>query len=225
MKMNKIVCIYKIINKINNKFYIGSTVDFNKRKNEHKRYLKRNRHHSQYLQRSWNKYGEENFNFIILEECNVDILKDKEQFYLDTLTPSYNISKSSKCPMLGRKHSLQTLEKFKMKIGLKGKDNPMFGKKWSKELREKILKKRIGSKRSEETKKKMSETSKKLNRGLDLLESSLKRRKKVIDSNGNIFNSLKECAKFWNIQVSTVCDILHGRHNQTKNKITFKYYE
>jgi hypothetical protein len=84
--------IYEIRNKINNHKYIGSSVNIKSRFNKHKNQLKRNRHHNIYLQRAWNKYGKENFEFIILEECEPikNIILVIEQKYLD-LKPEYNI--------------------------------------------------------------------------------------------------------------------------------------
>ena len=48
--------IYKIKNNINDKVYIGSTKDFEKRKSRHLNELKNNKHHSIYFQRFYNKY-------------------------------------------------------------------------------------------------------------------------------------------------------------------------
>jgi len=77
--------IYIIKNKLNNKIYIGSAVDIVDRWRRHKILLQKNKHHSPILQNSWNKYGKENFDFIIVEECNKDILISREQYYLDIL--------------------------------------------------------------------------------------------------------------------------------------------
>lgn len=66
--MDRISCIYCIKNILNNKVYIGSSVNFNKRKNLHLHYLKNNKHHSNHLQKAWNKYGKENFVFEIIEK-------------------------------------------------------------------------------------------------------------------------------------------------------------
>ncbi|MHA1342378.1 MAG: GIY-YIG nuclease family protein [Promethearchaeota archaeon] len=67
--------IYQILNKINNKIYIGSAVDLKQRKNSHFNTLDKNKHWNKYLQRSYNKYGKENFKFQILLYCNK---KEKE---------------------------------------------------------------------------------------------------------------------------------------------------
>ena len=81
--------IYKIINKLNNQIYIGSSIHINRRLNEHKSSLKNNKHYNKFLQNSYNKYGKEHFDFKILEEC--DNLLEREQYYIDTLKPTYNL--------------------------------------------------------------------------------------------------------------------------------------
>lgn len=83
--------IYKIYNIITNDCYIGSSYDLTKRKQRHSRDLKANKHHSLILQRAVNKYGINNFRFKILELCVVDDLLNKEQYYIDTFFPKYNI--------------------------------------------------------------------------------------------------------------------------------------
>lgn len=60
--------IYKIHCLINNKLYIGLCKNFYIRKRTHLRHLRCNNHHSSKLQRAWNKYGEENFIFEIIEK-------------------------------------------------------------------------------------------------------------------------------------------------------------
>lgn len=75
--------IYKITNKITNKFYIGSAVDIKSRWSKHKKMLRENWHDNKHLQSAWNKYSEENFLFEIIELCERQILIPTEQKYLD----------------------------------------------------------------------------------------------------------------------------------------------
>jgi group I intron endonuclease len=82
--------IYRIKNLINSKCYYGSSKQIEKRFKKHKKQLKNNTHINCILQKAWNKYGEDNFLFEIVEECNLNILLEVEQKYLD-LQPEYNI--------------------------------------------------------------------------------------------------------------------------------------
>ena len=71
--------IYKIENKVNGKVYIGQTrVGFKERIYAHRRALIKNEHNNDYLQRAWNKYGEVNFTFSIVETCSLEELDEKE---------------------------------------------------------------------------------------------------------------------------------------------------
>ena len=65
--------IYAIVSAKSGKMYIGQTKDkngFMGRWKDHRYNLRRNRHNNIYLQRSYNKHGEDNFYFIILEICS-----------------------------------------------------------------------------------------------------------------------------------------------------------
>lgn len=93
--IKKICGVYKITNMINDKFYIGSSNNINNRWRQHKGALNEGTHGNPYLQNAWNKYGGENFQFEILEECAPEMQFEREQFYLNTLCPfddnGYNI--------------------------------------------------------------------------------------------------------------------------------------
>jgi len=86
--------IYKIKNLVNDKCYYGSSKNIEKRWRTHKNHLNSGKHHNIPLQRAWNKYGENNFSFEVVEECNETILLEREQHYLD-LNPKYNIGLKS----------------------------------------------------------------------------------------------------------------------------------
>jgi len=124
--------IYKITNLVNSKFYIGSSVAVNSRWNEHKSKLRRKIHVNPFLQKAWNKYGEDNFKFDVVELCEEKDSLDREQYYLDTLKPfrgvGYNISK-----IAGGGDTFSSMTKKAKKEFIKksihfGKDNGMFGK-------------------------------------------------------------------------------------------------
>lgn len=66
--MNIIYYVYKIENLCNNKKYIGCSKHGKTRFKQHRSLLNKNKHKNQYLQNSWNKYGEDNFDFIIVSE-------------------------------------------------------------------------------------------------------------------------------------------------------------
>lgn len=85
--------IYKIVNMVNGFLYVGSAVSEGQRKRRHFTDLKNNCHHSRYLQRAFNKYGIASFTFSVIEivEEKNNLIK-REQHWLDTLKPQYNIS-------------------------------------------------------------------------------------------------------------------------------------
>lgn len=134
--------IYKIVNKINNKIYIGSSKNFDSRFYNHVRSLRYGNHYNKYLQRAWNKYDENNFVFKLLLICEEFELLRYEQWFIDTLNPQYNTSMvaSGGDYWTGRTHTKET----KQKIGntnrgkLSGKNNPMFGVAHTEEAKKKI---------------------------------------------------------------------------------------
>lgn len=78
--------IYQII--INNHIYIGSSINLYDRLLNHKMRLKRNKHHNKFIQSCYNKYKK--CNFIILEECDKNILLLREKYWIDSLNPNLN---------------------------------------------------------------------------------------------------------------------------------------
>ena len=76
--------IYKIECCTTGVVYIGSTsVSFKKRWRKHKQRLRHNYHENNYLQNAWNKYGEENFIFEIVEHIeDINIVKERESHWL-----------------------------------------------------------------------------------------------------------------------------------------------
>lgn len=107
--------IYCWKNKLNNKIYIGSAKDLTRRLGEYfnPQFLKRKLLKSRSrIYSSILKYDYNNFSLSILEYCELNKLIIKEQYYLDLLQPKYNICQTA-YSSLGRKHSPETLLKFK----------------------------------------------------------------------------------------------------------------
>ena len=70
--------IYEIRNKLNKMIYIGSTKNLEQRWNAHLYGLRNGEHFNNHLQSAWNKYGEDNFEFIPIEEID-----DDKQYYIE----------------------------------------------------------------------------------------------------------------------------------------------
>lgn len=81
----KICGIYTITNLINNKIYVGYSDNILQRFKQHLSCLKNSKHDNELLQNSWNKYGEINFIFEILEECNSNYLTSQENYWCNIL--------------------------------------------------------------------------------------------------------------------------------------------
>ena len=108
--------IYKIINVINNKFYVGSAEDFTRRKRVHWWMLRRGTHANKHLQSAWAKYKEQAFIFVIVEELNeiADILAAENIWLKEHVGKiyCYNIAMDATSPQ----------------TGMYGEKNSMFGK-------------------------------------------------------------------------------------------------
>lgn len=89
--------IYNIVNVINNKVYIGCSKNFPTRKREHLNKLVKNKHDNIYLQRSWNKYGRDNFKFEIFCVCtNEEVMYKLEILLIDNTSSIYNLASGGK---------------------------------------------------------------------------------------------------------------------------------
>lgn len=158
--------IYAITNKKNGNFYIGSAVDLRRRWNRHKYDLKTNKHDNNYLQNAWNMYGEDCFEFSVLEYVEDKLLLTSiEQKYIDELHPTYNL-----CPKANSLVGLFRTEEHRRKLSLAGMGHKGWnkGKTHSEEHRTRISKALTGKKHSEETKRKLSAAFK----GKPLLEET-----------------------------------------------------
>lgn len=76
--------IYKITNNVNNKVYIGQSVNIASRWKEHlcKPFNPNDSSYNSYFYKAIRKYGIENFSFSIVEQCEKNELNDKEQYWI-----------------------------------------------------------------------------------------------------------------------------------------------
>ena len=97
--------IYKITNKINNKVYIGESLNIERRWKEHIEDLDNAKHHSYKLQNDWNTYGKDNFAFEIIKTLDDSISSFIDKYILviyeskcineyDSINKGYNIEKT-----------------------------------------------------------------------------------------------------------------------------------
>lgn len=148
----KISGIYIILNIDTQKAYIGQSNNVKYRWRKHKYELKSNIHFNSYLQNAYNKYGIDSFEFKILEECDQDIIDEREQYYIDLYKSlnrnfGYNLDSGGNH---NKKHSKETIEKI---------SRSNLGKKRSLETRERNRQANLGKKLTEEHKRKLSENN------------------------------------------------------------------
>lgn len=84
--------VYLIFNLINGKRYVGSSKDIYNRFYEHIHNMNNQKGHNAHLQNAWNKYGENNFQFSVLEYTDEENQYEIEQYFIDTIKPEYNLS-------------------------------------------------------------------------------------------------------------------------------------
>lgn len=136
--------VYKIVNTVNDYFYIGSAVNLKRRKTRHFSELRNQKHNNARLQAAWNKYGESSFTFEVVEYVeDVQLLYDVEDRWLTGHVGKqycYNIGMAAISPMLG----------------LKGELSPTWGYRHTEEAKEKIAAAGRGRPVSEEARAKRS---------------------------------------------------------------------
>ena len=208
--------IYSILNKVNNKRYIGSAINFRHRKTIHLRQLKNNNHHSKPLQRAWNKYGEESFSFIILENVDDNFkLIEREQWWLDNTPNEYNSCKVAGST-LGFKHTDES--KKKMRLASLGLKHPEWRNKLKSESQGGDKHWTKSKSFSEKSRKKMSDSQKQI-----FATGFHPRNKKIAQySLDDIFikefNSVKEAAEFYGFKSPALRNCAGG-----KSKISYGY--
>jgi group I intron endonuclease len=176
--------IYKIVNLVNDKFYVGSTNNQRERFRTHRNKLRRGVHHCAHLQASWSKYGEEKFAFKVISHVpDGESLQEAEDAWLISHVGKphcYNSGLRSGAPMRGiqkerhpnfgkpiteeqRQQISQTLKDFYAQDYF---NHPRVGKQHTEETKAKISAAKMansvapweGKRRSEKTKAKIGDT-------------------------------------------------------------------
>lgn len=206
MKKNKISGIYLITNKIDNKHYVGLSINCLERFSKHKSLLRRCKHHNQHLQSAWDKYGEESFVFEILEEHNNEYLHSFENFWCNLLDShnrefGYNIDLTN--PNKKTNLNKETIEKIRISNT---------GREVSIETRNKLRDINLGKKYSDET--------------IEILKNSAKNKSVSVYSKDGSFikkyKSIRECGRQMSIDSSHICKCIKNKFNIVNGYI-FKY--
>lgn len=139
----RVYVIYRIVHKTSGKKYVGQTGDVEKRWKQHKSVRNLNKKSSM-IQRAIAKYGEDSFEFEIIEECTADNIDEREIHHIkinDCLSPNgYNLLKggastsgghhmeSRKKMSASHKGKIITaITKARMSASQLGDKNPAFG--------------------------------------------------------------------------------------------------
>ena len=180
-------------------------------------------HSNRYLQNSWNKHGQESFEFLILEKTIVKHIDDKERYYIKKYG-TYNIQGGGEG---SKKLSEETKEKLRVistinnnKPEIKKKISESSIERWKNEAyRNSVIQKLREVAQTEQSLKRYSENSKKAWKGNNLRRREMSERfsgsdninaRKVVCTNtGEVFETIKDAGVFYNIKsylkISYVC--------------------
>ncbi len=134
--------IYKITCLINNKSYIGSSININKRWNSHRSELNNNIHKNKKLQNAWNKHGKQNFIFEIVEYCTEEEMLIKEELQImnyDSYNNGFNLIEKPTKNLLGYKHSDENKIKMKISAVERGRISGVLNREQVNEIRQKFF--------------------------------------------------------------------------------------
>ena len=215
--------LYKIVNLVNNKIYVGKTSQtVEKRWKDHcyeaRRWQKCQETNTPFgyntrLYPAMNKYGYENFKIILIEEVsNLEELNKQEKYWIDfydTRNTGYNIAAGGHCGFfLGCKHTPEALEKLRL-AGL--------GRKHSEETCIKISKLKLGHTTSDEVREKMrnaklgKKTGKHSTEWNKHISESQGRKILCIETNITYYN-ISEAARQTGICRQSISSCLAGRY-------------
>ena len=148
--------VYAIRNLVDGKVYIGSAQNLRHRKSQHFSDLRCGRHASRHLQRAFEKHGAAAFVFDVLEECAVDELIAREQVYIDAYSSATSAYGYNSRPVAAsnRGHRFSDETRQRMSDAFNRNRKPMAA-----ESRKRCDETRRGQQRSEDVRRKMSESA------------------------------------------------------------------
>lgn len=183
----KISGIYLIKNKLNNKCYVGVSIDIYSRWRQHK-YWAKNKGVVSRITNSIRKHGIENFEFSIIEQCDKEFFEEKERFWIDSydsVSNGYNLTYGGNLRKILSEETKLKMSKSRTGVA-KSKEHRanLVASIKSIDVRKKISHSLKGRKITEETKKKMSlaKVGKKRDTSVGLLAAQTKRREFLIAS-------------------------------------------
>jgi group I intron endonuclease len=198
--------IYKITNP-KNKVYIGQSINIDRRWNE---YQKLQCSQSKKIYNSLKKYGFENHIFEILEECNINNINDREEYYIllyNSHIDGLNIKIASKPSWTGKKRYEHSEFLKNNGSGLSYKRTQEHKDNLSQMMKDVWVNKR------EEISKKIS-----LNKIGKKVKSIKCNETKII------YSSIKECSEQMNISTGVLCSFVKGNYKYSTIKgFTFSY--
>lgn len=223
--------IYKIINKVNGKYYAGSTKNFNNRWRGHKRKLNRGVHKNPKLQSAWNKYGADAFELVIQEhvEPQRPLLLAKEQIYLDKAATEKDICYNLIFDATGGTLEQDSIEKIRQKaIGRKASDaarKKMSEKRHTEEFKQHLREILSGENGPFYGRKHTAEAKAKIGELTKQRYANAKNNPNYDDGLYHFVNDITQesfngtryefCKKF-NLNRTTIADLIYGRSTRTR---------
>jgi len=229
VEKNCMLGIYKIYWENSGSFYIGQSIDIKNRFRCHEKDMQANRHKNRRVQNCYNKHGIPIFE--IIEECLYEELNEKEQYYLDKYfndDKCCNLNQNA-VSTKGIKYTEETLKSIREKKALivypKGEKSSIFGRKHTKEAKEKISLSKKGKKcpkLSEALKGRVisDEWRRKVSEGCRL--GNAQKAKIVLDTQTGVFyDCAKEVSDLYNINHATFRAHLRGQFKNNKTRFIY----